>query len=88
MVLVFAISGVTFWCYKKIQKKYISRRELVISGVYTVLLSQAITAGKQVHYNYNMRGGPGDNYINYDISCILFGLVLAFLIYPIVILLL
>lgn len=73
-----------YWSYLNIEKYTVSRNEIIISGIYSLLLSLAIVAGTQVHY-VEMRSSASENYINLDISCVLTGIVLAFLVHPIII---
>lgn len=72
--------------YKKLLQTHILTHSKIIGGVYTIFFSQAIAAGKQVHY-VDMRNKFYDNYISFNMSCIISGLALAVLLYPFILLL-
>lgn len=84
MILILIITGICILCYKKISQFNNTKNEIIIVGIYSVLLSTAVILGHEVHY-VKMRSSMAENYIDLDISCILTGISLAILIFPILI---
>lgn len=83
-IFILLVTSFIFAMYKKIANLELTKRKLIIAGIYDLFLSLAIIAGSQVHY-VEMRSKFTENYIVLDLSCICTGITLAFLLFPIII---
>lgn len=82
IIVAFLISIATNHFYQKMLSLNIRSKCQLFILLYTLLFSIAIVVGQQVHY-IEMRSGPTENYIDLNFLCLCNGVLLAFLLYPI-----
>ena len=80
-VLVVLAAAAALHAYRKVLPRTLPRRAQVWCGLYTLLLSLAVTTGRAVHY-VEARSGPEENYIDWGPELLPASLALAVLLYP------